>query len=409
MAGYFFGVNLMWASSKSVGEFEGMQAVLLLASKIAPTRLFDASVLQKERKMDGWVLQQLLKLTIAREINADYYLIIDSKNTFFRRIHTYELFSPCHQARLPGQSKVAGMPEPHHSWYLNSAKFLNLSRNVSDWDMPLSITPALFRKKTVIELLSHINDIRAEDVVDMFKQRQSSNHTQASRARATSSLLAQTNAPFEIRPFQLSSADEKLLYALSSYGENRITEFTLYNLFVLTKLAPAESRCAHAATRTMPWGYEIWRGQPEAVERIRQYAAHFSPGGEPDRAPLVFGMQSGTCSVGALSAEDQYAAASLVQGLMDNAGLLRGGEDPKQVREKALEPNDLRHVPPYPRYRGHARAVAAACVPRRLQKWRVRRRGRSSPRIRPHKREPTKIGISKTLRQFLQPLTTKPS
>mgnify|MGYP003310294894 CR=1 FL=1 len=72
-------------------------------------------------------------------------------------------------------------------------------------------------------------------------------HTQASRARATSSLLAQTNAPFEIRPFQLSSADEKLLYALSSYGENRITEFTLYNLFVLTKLAPAESRCAHAA------------------------------------------------------------------------------------------------------------------------------------------------------------------
>ena len=63
------------------------------------------------------------------------------------------------------------------------------------------------------------------------------------------SLLAQTNAPFEIRPFQLSSADEKLLYALSSYGENRITEFTLYNLFVLTKLAPAESRCAHAATR----------------------------------------------------------------------------------------------------------------------------------------------------------------
>ena len=163
MAGYFYGVNLAWASSRSVADFPSLPVVLDLASRIAPTRLFDASALQRERAADGWVVQQLLKLAIAREINAEFYLIIDSKNTFFRQSHPYELFTPCNQARLTGQMQVGRMVEPHHTWYLNSAKFLNIQEDITDWDLPLSITPALFRKQTVIELLAYINGFRAQE------------------------------------------------------------------------------------------------------------------------------------------------------------------------------------------------------------------------------------------------------
>ena len=139
---------------------------------------------------------------------------------------------------------------------------------------------------------------------------------------------------YDVRTFKLFADDEKLFSALSN-GGIRVTEFTLYNLFVLTNMAPPESRCAHAASRTQSVGYELWRGQPELVERIRRYASGFSLEGDSERAALTFGMQAGTCSAGVLSAEDEFAAASLIHDSFDNAGLLRGGEDPRQVRAHA--------------------------------------------------------------------------
>ena len=348
MAGYFYGVNLMWASLRSVSDFPSLPVVLDLASRIAPTRLFDASALQRERAADGWVVQQLLKLAIAREINAEFYLIIDSKNTFFRHAHPYELFTPCNQARLTGQMQVGRMVEPHHTWYLNSAKFLNIQEDITDWDLPLSITPALFRKQTVIELLDYINGFRAQERSgDPTREvpeapaaepaAEPANRTGVRLAAlaalpASSRLLAQA---YDVRTFQLFADDEKLFSALSN-GGIRVTEFTLYNLFVLTNMATPESRCAHAASRTQSVGYELWRGQPELVERIRKYASRFSLEGDSERAALTFGMQAGTCSAGVLSAEDEFAAASLIHDSFDNAGLLRGGEDPRQVR--ALDP-----------------------------------------------------------------------
>ena len=355
MAGYFYGVNLMWASSRSVDDFPSLPAVLDLASRIAPTRLFDASALQTERAADGWVVQQLLKLAIAREINAEFYLIIDSKNTFFRQSHPYELFTPCNQARLTGQMQVGRMVEPHHTWYLNSAKFLNIQEDITDWDLPLSITPALFRKQTVIELLDYINGFRApERPGDPTREvpeapaaepvAEPANWTGLRLAAlaalpASSRLLAQA---YDVRTFQLFADDEKLFSALSN-GGIRVTEFTLYNLFVLTNMATPESRCAHAASRTQSVGYELWRGQPELVERIRIYASRFSLEGDSERAALTFGMQAGTCSAGVLSAEDEFAAASLIHDSFDNAGLLRGGEDPRQVRAHARVELAARH------------------------------------------------------------------
>jgi hypothetical protein len=408
MAGYFYGVNLMWASSRSVNDFPSLPAVLDLASRIAPTRLFDASALQTERAADGWVVQQLLKLAIAREINAEFYLIIDSKNTFFRQSHPYELFTPCNQARLTGQMQVGRMVEPHHTWYLNSAKFLNIQEDITDWDLPLSITPALFRKQTVIELLDYINGFRAperpgdptrevpeapaaepaaksaepaepaaepaaestEPAAEPAEPAEPAAEPAAESAEpaaepaepaaepvaepanwtglrlaalaalpASSRLLAQA---YDVRTFQLFADDEKLFSALSN-GGIRVTEFTLYNLFVLTNMATPESRCAHAASRTQSVGYELWRGQPELVERIRIYASRFSLEGDSERAALTFGMQAGTCSAGVLSAEDEFAAASLIHDSFDNAGLLRGGEDPRQVRAHARVELAARH------------------------------------------------------------------
>lgn len=158
---FFSHVHLAWVSRQSVDDYHGLPIVMNLAESIAPTTLHDASRFLQQSPAEsinaGWFTQQAVKLLIARHVSADdFYLVLDAKNAFMRPRHEFEFFNSCHQARLTAPMPVSQMAKIHAEWYQASANVLGIADDISEWDMPLSITPALFHTKTVLNLIEQM-------------------------------------------------------------------------------------------------------------------------------------------------------------------------------------------------------------------------------------------------------------
>lgn len=350
----FAHVHLAWVSHRRIDEFGRLPLIMDLAQAAARdgATLHDAS--SETNGRDGWIVQQVLKLALSRDMpQAEFYVIFDAKNTVMRPPHPFEMFTPCGQARLSGKTIVGRMPQVHRDWYVASAKLLGVTEGISDWKLPLSITPAVFHTQTVRSLLERVsatakqreeasahmqaatlnastpqydaasfavtNDSASADVPYLQEPRVV-HHLRAGGSGGVVSLLDQS----EYRKWQLE--DERLLRALSEHA----TEFTLYNIFALN-LARKEQQCSHAATDEQgALGFEVWRGQ--GIETFQQYVAHFAPGGNRATAPLTFGAQKGALSEAVDAGHASSSElAGLVHRLFDHAGLLRGGEDPQQL------------------------------------------------------------------------------
>lgn len=336
---HFAHVHLAWVSPRRIDEFARLPMIMDLANKAARdgATLHDASSETSERA--GWIVQQVLKLALSREMpHAEFYVIFDAKNTVMRLPHSFEMFTSCGQARLSGKMPVNKMPQIHRDWYAASAKLLGVTEDISDWNLPLSITPAVFHTQTVRSLLERVSTTaRQREEASAHMQKVALNastsadaplpqhpqvvhHLREGMSGGAISLLDQR----EYRNWRLE--DERLLRAFNEQA----TEFTLYNIFALN-LAEKQQQCSHAVTDGQEaLGFEIWRGQ--GIGDLQKYAAHFAPGGDRATAPLTFGAQKGALKEAVDAGHTSSSElANLIHRLFDNAGLLRGGEDPDQL------------------------------------------------------------------------------
>ncbi|CAK0854438.1 unnamed protein product [Prorocentrum cordatum] len=153
---------LLWVSSSPAADYEKEIDQLKVAiSKTRKVHFHDFSATLDGQR--GWVAQQVLKLKVATLVEEDFYVVLDSKNTFVRDIKPEIFVSSCNQAIVFGDYKAAELPELHSQWYETSARLLDVPSPLDGHDdgdrWPPSITPMTFHRQTVLDLLAHIGTL----------------------------------------------------------------------------------------------------------------------------------------------------------------------------------------------------------------------------------------------------------
>merc|ERR1712032_252955 len=106
---------------------------------------------------DGWYAQQVLKLKAASRIKSEFYVVLDSKNTFLQDVNAQTFLTECHQARLVGTYPWGQLPKLHQEWFHRSAEELHVEEPDSgEW--PASITPMIMHRRTVLDMLEDIGE-----------------------------------------------------------------------------------------------------------------------------------------------------------------------------------------------------------------------------------------------------------
>lgn len=237
---YLGDVYLIWVSTDPTSKYEiDLAEIQNLINHTHKVHLFDFSWQVNHANKGGWYAQQIFKLKVASIVTADYYLVLDCKNTIIRDIRADTFFNSCNQARIFGEFEWSRLPGLHLTWYNTSAHFLNVSLPSSGY-WPASITPMIFHKQTVFDMLSAIGE---------------------------------NSSPYNL-------CDGPLCGML----DDGATEFTLYLMFARSQNEP---KCVHFMQR-MHWSHEVamslWRGLSLNSEQCRNVAIG-------KQVPLMFGAQ----------------------------------------------------------------------------------------------------------------------
>lgn len=280
---YLGDVLIVWVSTQSSDAYK--EQIDEIKSLIAETRkvdFMDFTWQVNNAHVGGWFAQQVLKLKIASLVTADFYIVLDSKNTLIRDVEADTFVTPCNQAKIFGTNRFDQIPEPHAGWYKTSARMLGVAPpNEGYW--PASITPMTLHKQTVLDMLASIGE---------------------------------GNSPYGL-------CAGKLCGML----DGGATEFTMYLTFVHSK--GDSFKCIHAVEQ-LDWRHMIssglWRGVGEQkvkqaeynVETCRNVALHY-------QIPLVFGAQSR--SFDGMSYEQRSQAVGNLTKIYQDAKLTGLGHD----------------------------------------------------------------------------------
>jgi hypothetical protein len=204
-------VYLMWVSSHSASEYQDDIDVITKSIEEYKTVHFvdwsERMASAQPHPIGGWHAQQMVKLKIAHEIQSDFYIVLDSKNTLIKPVTQDMFFTDCGQGIIQAEFPYDKIPPPHIDWYALSAEVLGVDPPDSGF-WPASITPIVMHKATVIEMLEEIGeDPSPEDLC---------------------------NGP--------------LCESIGAFSDSGVgaTEFTLYTLWAYAKRAKGKFDCIHS-------------------------------------------------------------------------------------------------------------------------------------------------------------------
>eukprot|EP00931_Biecheleriopsis_adriatica_P048217 TRINITY_DN27862_c0_g1_i1.p1 TRINITY_DN27862_c0_g1~~TRINITY_DN27862_c0_g1_i1.p1 ORF type:complete len:691 (+),score=77.22 TRINITY_DN27862_c0_g1_i1:31-2103(+) len=245
-------VFLLWVSEKSIKHFQ--QQVEDVTQSIRANRNVNILEFIYTRPADGswngWHLQQIVKLKASTLVRSDFYMILDSKNALIRDIEQDEFFTPCNQGKMEGKISIHELGHwfPINLWYNRSAEVLDVSPPEKGY-WPSSITPFLFHKQTVINLLQSIGE-----------------------NPSISSDNASYAGPGPLRDMLV---------------QKNVTEITLYVLFARSRQRFPTFDCIHLVDKSTSWGITLWR---QARDNLRMSKAV----ARGRLSPLTFGAESRT-------------------------------------------------------------------------------------------------------------------
>merc|ERR1712217_535553 len=92
-------------------------------------------------------------------VEADFYVLLDAKNTLIKDVTPHTFFTPCNQAKIFGDGlyQYEQVPKPHSTWYAAAAKLLEVCPP-TEKHWPMSTTPMVLHKATVLGLLGYIGE-----------------------------------------------------------------------------------------------------------------------------------------------------------------------------------------------------------------------------------------------------------
>jgi len=263
---YLGDVHIAWVTSEPPSNYANeIDEIRSIVEETRGFHIHDFS--QNLDGKAGWFAQQIFKLKIAQLLTEEFYVVLDSKNTFIRDVEANSFFSPCHQAYNFAQYTMDQVPDPHVQWYHKSAEALHLDINqAGDTLWPASITPMTMHRQSVLDMLESIGE--------------------------------------DPNPYSLCGGP------LCGMMESGVTEFTAYQLYVhFVK----EFECIH---ETSPSEQEIaislWRGYDGSFGLLEKVASK-------ELRPTIFGSQAS--ALDNLPQEQKDRVPGLISQVFRDAGL----------------------------------------------------------------------------------------
>lgn len=269
-------VHLLWLSKKPPSDYAtDIEFITGIINKSHRTHFHDMSFMLLQMEVEGWLVQQVMKLKVASLVQAPFYVVLDAKNTFIQDIEQTTFMSPCNTGMIYADSDFSDLGEKQ-DWYRKSAAALGVTLPQGrKWSA--SVAPVVMHTKTVKDMLGQLSE--------------------------------------DATPWELCSGP------LCKYIEHGATEFALYNTYVA---AVSDERCIHATVHKSP-AVALWRGiDGDVKESICASVA----GGE--KGVVMFGAQSGSDSE--LLKDQRQRIAACLSDIYSAAGL----HDPERTSDAVL-------------------------------------------------------------------------
>jgi hypothetical protein len=153
------GVYIMWVSLKPASQYwSQLEEAISEINQTHDTQFLEFTQQVQQSGKSGWAAQQVIKLKVASQIEADNYVVLDSKNTLIRDVAGDTFLNSCNQSRVFATYVFDAVPEPHKGWYEASARCLNVPEPAPGTWWPASITPMVFQRSTVLSLLEKVGE-----------------------------------------------------------------------------------------------------------------------------------------------------------------------------------------------------------------------------------------------------------
>lgn len=158
---YLGDVYILWVSKQPMHSYQGqLDEIRSIISSTHKVYIWDFSPQVRAVESygkSGWIAQQVMKLKIAAAITAEYYIVLDSKNTLIRDVRPDTFFTNCNQAKIFAEYQFDQLPDMHKGWYLRSAQLMNIPP-ITGGIWPASITPMTLHRQTVLNMLASIQE-----------------------------------------------------------------------------------------------------------------------------------------------------------------------------------------------------------------------------------------------------------
>lgn len=157
-------IILMWVSHAPMHQYAGRIAHAI--RRVARTRHVMVEDFSRQFNQvgsgglpqpPGWIAQQSLKLKIAKWVPTEFYVVLDTKNTFGRLITKRTFFTACNQGIRQGRVPIQNLPWWHKQAYEQAAGMLGIP---VPWGghWPTSIGPVVMHTQTVLKMLEHLGE-----------------------------------------------------------------------------------------------------------------------------------------------------------------------------------------------------------------------------------------------------------
>lgn len=153
--GYLGDVVLIWLDPKTPGAYQhDVDAIIGAIQSTHGVTFHDFSWTFKGG-MKGWGIQQVMKLKAALLVHADFYVVLDAKNTFIRDVEHDTFITSCNTGVIYAEYTVEEQGEKK-GWFEQSAKALGVP--VPSGKVGGSITPVVMHTQTVKDMLRHLSE-----------------------------------------------------------------------------------------------------------------------------------------------------------------------------------------------------------------------------------------------------------
>ncbi len=126
----------------------------------------DGADVASNQESDGWRSQQLLKLTIARYLKSEYYLLLDAKNHFIHHSRVEDFFYDGLPITTIGPTNQGWLP-----YVRNSLNIFGVTSEKAIVESPPTVTPYLMVRSYVLGLLTKVEEDFGTNFSNVFNSK----------------------------------------------------------------------------------------------------------------------------------------------------------------------------------------------------------------------------------------------